>query len=666
VQSISGDVCLKKTEKLLKLKGKKMRNSKRTMFLSILFVLAAIGVSAQGQQQPNRIADRQVSVILQRLEQSSNRFHNSLNVALVNGRIDEMRPQNDINSFEPAFSSAVDQFRDRFTRRQAGAADVQNILYKALPVNGFMTRNRLSTPVQNDWAAVRTNLNALANAYGLSWQWNQQTLPPVNSSRSSRLSNVELSQLIRRIETGGDAFRSSLTDAFDRNRYNQTRSQGNMNVAVGDLKNATDQLRNQFDANQPLADHVARVLARATPIDTYMRNNRLTTRAQNDWSTLRADLNTLAGTFNIAANWQNGSDQRDPQTGYNSDSRLTGTFRLDSSRSDNPRDIADRVTRSLSNNERQSVHDRMFARLESPEVLAIERRGSTMSMASSRAPQSTFEADGVERQEQVSGRSSRVTATLTGDQLGVRSTGYRENDFTVTFESIENGRRLRVRREIYSDRLNEPVIVNSIYDRTSDSPQWNIYDGSASLPGNTGANSGEFLMRDGETVVAVLNNDLSTKQAKQGDRFTLTVHDNGQYEGAVIEGTVASVNQGGSLTGRSGMSLNFESIRLRNGQTYRFAGILTGVRTLNGDSVKVDNEGSAQGDNQTTQTVTRAGIGTAIGAIIGAIAGGGKGAAIGGIIGAAGGAGSVYVTGKDNLELPTGTELTIRSSAPGR
>jgi len=112
------------------------------------------------------------------------------------------------------------------------------------------------------------------------------------------------------------------------------------------------------------------------------------------------------------------------------------------------------------------------------------------------------------------------------------------------------------------------------------------------------------------------------------------------------------------------MSLNFDTIRLPNGQTHRFAGILTNVRTLNGDTVKIDNEGSAQGDNQTTQTVTRVGIGTAIGAIIGAVAGGGKGAAIGGIIGAAGGAGSVFVTGKDNLELPTGTELTIRSGAP--
>jgi hypothetical protein len=88
---------------------------------------------------------------------------------------------------------------------------------------------------------------------------------------------------------------------------------------------------------------------------------------------------------------------------------------------------------------------------------------------------------------------------------------------------------------------------------------------------------------------------------------------------------------------------------LRNGQTYKFSGVLGNVRLLNGDTIKVDNEGSAQGGNQTTQTIQRAGIATAVGAIIGAIAGGGKGAAI---------------QGKDNLELPVGTELTIRASGP--
>ena len=644
-----------------------MKSIKRIMPVFIVFALAVIGVSGQTQRRPYRTTDRQIGVMLQRLERSSDRFAGSLNRALIQARVDETRPQNDINSFAPAFESSIDEFRDRFTRRTAGAADVQNILQKASLVHGFMTRNRLNPQVQNQWATVRTDLNTLANAYGISWQWTRQPLPPVNPNQSSRLSEGQLNQLIQQIQTRGDTFRSSFNEAFDRRRYDQTTNEDNMNNAVRDLKNATDQLRNRFDARQSVTVDVGHLLEHATPIDTYMRNNRLSERAQSDWSALRGDLNTLAGAYNLSANWQNGPAPRGPQTGYNSNSRLTGTFRLDPSRSDNPRETADRATRNLSNNERQRVVDRLLARLESPDMLAIERRGSTITIASSRAQQSTFDADGVERQEQLSnGNSSRVTATLRGDQLNVISTGYRENDFNVTFEPIENGGRLRVRREIYSDRLNQPVVVSSIYDRTSDAAQWNIYDSSRPVADNRDATSGEFVVRDGETVVAVLNDDLSTKQAKQGDRFTMTVREPSQYQDAVIEGTVGAVDQGGRLTGRSGMTLNFDTIQLRNGQTYKFAGILGSVRMQNGDTVKVDNEGSAQGDNQTTQTITRAGIGTAIGAIIGAVAGGGKGAAIGGIIGAAGGAGSVYVQGKDNLDLPRGTELTIRSGAPGQ
>ena len=390
-------------------------------------------------------------------------------------------------------------------------------------------------------------------------------------------------------------------------------------------------------------------------------------KATKDYSTRLGDRELYRRYFREAfqrgynAEWQTTSTST-----YYSTSRLTGTFRLDSSRSDNPRDVADRVSRRVSSNERQGVSDRMLARLESPEMLAIERRGSTITMASSRAPQSTFEADGIERQEQLNGRASRVTATLHGDQLVVRTTGYRNNDFTVTFQPIENGNRLRVRRQIYSDRLTQAIVVNSIYNRSSDVAQWNVYDGSQPVIGGTGITSGEFIVRNGETVVAVLNNELTTRQTQQGDRFTMTVREPRQYEGAVIEGTVSSLEHGGRLTGRSGMSLNFDTIRLRNGRTYSFAGVLGSVRTPNGDTMRVDNEGTAQGENQTTQTVQRTAIGTAIGAIIGAIAGGGKGAAIGGIIGAAGGAGSVYVQGKDNLDLPSGTELTIRASAPDR
>ena len=632
-----------------------------SVFILLLFPII-IGRDVQAQPQPNRNTTRQVGNMLKRLERSSSRFRNSLNVALVQRSVDQMQPQNDISTFQSGFDLAIKQFSDQFTRRLAVASDVETILQKASPINSFITRNTLNPRVKNDWASVRTDLNTLASAYGVSWQWNQLTPMKVESNRSFRLSESELTQLIQQIENGGDKFRVSLTDAFDRRPYDRTRIEGNMNDALRGFKKATDQLRIRFDARQLVSDDVQHLLDQAQPIDNFIRDNPLTERAQSDWSTLRANLNLLADAYNISPSLVDNSPS---QTGNKGTNRLTGTFRLDSARSDNPRDKAQRATQNLRPYERQEVADRILARLQSPEMLMIERRGTTVTIASSLAPKSTFEADGRERQEQLpNSRSTKVTATLRGEQLVVSSNGYKENDFNVTFDATENDNSLRVRRQIYSDRLTQPVVVDSVYNRTADVAEWNVYNDSRSVLGNTSAGRGELIVRDGETLVAILNSNLTTKMSQRGDLFTMTVRDPSQLQGAVIEGTVGNVDDGGRLSGRSAISLTFETIRLPNGQTYRFAGILESVRTLNGDAIKVDNEGSAQGANRTTQTIQRAGIATAVGAVIGAIPGGGKGTAIGGIIGAAGGAGSVFIQGKDNLELPSGTELTIRSSGP--
>ena len=112
------------------------------------------------------------------------------------------------------------------------------------------------------------------------------------------------------------------------------------------------------------------------------------------------------------------------------------------------------------------------------------------------------------------------------------------------------------------------------------------------------------------------------------------------------------------------MMLDFDRIRLRDGSSYQFAGLLERVITNDGETVRVDTEGAVRDQNQTTRTEQRAAIGTAVGAIIGAIAGGGKGAAIGAILGAGAGAGSIYVEGRNELDLNRGTQLIIRAGAP--
>jgi hypothetical protein len=193
----------------------------------------------------------------------------------------------------------------------------------------------------------------------------------------------------------------------------------------------------------------------------------------------------------------------------------------------------------------------------------------------------------------------------------------------------------------------------------------NLYSGAPDRTGVDRQDRGRFIVPNNTRLTAVLNTDLATKEVNSGDRFSMEVRSPSQFRGAEIEGVVSNIESSGRITGRAEMTLNFERIRLRDGGTYEFAGNIESIRTPDGREVRIENEGTIkEEDSQTTRTATRSGIGAAVGAVIGAIAGGGKGAAIGAAVGAGTGAGSVLIQGRDELDLPSGTEVTIRASSP--
>jgi hypothetical protein len=488
------------------------------------------------------------------------------------------------------------------------------------------------------------------------------TLAVAQRTTTYRGPNRVVRQLIVRIETNTAAMRNTLNPQTQ-SRINRT-NRDELNNLVRDLNAAVVQLRQRFDRGQSTAADAQEVLNRAARIDDVMTSRNVRNAAVvRSWTTLRVDLDQLATAYNLSwpAIGQTNPNNNYPNNGLN---RLTGTYRLDPSQSDDPVQAADRATRSIAYRDRARLRAQLTARLESPEQLAIDLRGRDVTLASTRAPQISFSADGIERVETTSsGRTIRARATISGEQLTVSSTGDLDNEFNVTFNPIDSGRRLQVTRSVSIQGLATPVVVQSIYNKTAEVAQFDINTSPLPYPNSNPTNS-DFIIANGERVVAVIDSNLSSATAREGDRFTATLRLPTQYAGATVEGHVSNVQRSGRITGRSQMTLNFDSIRLRDGRSFHFAGLVESVRTAQGDTVKVDNEGSVRDDSQTTKTAERAAIGTAVGAIIGAIAGGGKGAAIGAIVGAGGGAGSVYVQGRDDLELTQGTELTIRATGP--
>jgi uncharacterized protein YcfJ len=626
-----------------------------------VFLFATISPGVAAPQVPSRLNDQQLKDLLSRIDTRTDTFRGSLERAIDHNQINGTQTEDRINQSVKDFEQANDRLRDRVNDGRSSFADVEEVLMRASVVDNFMTGHQLETAAQRDWQALRLDVDGLARAYGVAGNWSSSANGP------ARVNDQQVKQLLTRLRKEADQFRGNLDKALDRSRLHGSQEENSINQAATDFAKATNRLRSRFDSRQIVTSDVEDVLRRGGGIDRFMLTQRgqLAANAANDWVTVRRDLDGLASAYSVAWSWSE-PGYTPGQSGASLSRRLTGTYQLDGNRGDDPRQAAEQAARAMPSDRRQPTYQRLMNRLNSPEAITIDRHGNNVTMASSHGPRVTFEADGRTRNEQgPGGRTIETSASLDGDRLVVTTNGNRGNDYTVTFEPMDNDRNLRVTRRIYDEALSQPVTVQSFYRRSSNEAQWDIYyPGRRDTSTNTNTANRDFAVPNGTRLVATLDQALSTETAREGDRVTMTTRSPSEYEGAVLEGIVSGVNASGRVSGRADLTLDFQSIRVRNGRTYPFGGVIENVRSPSGETIRVDSEGTVEdNDSQTGKTVQRSAIGAALGALIGAVAGGGQGAAIGAAIGAGGGAGTVIAQGRDQLDLQRGTEVTITSSA---
>jgi hypothetical protein len=636
-----------------------MTGIRRTVVLAMGLALAGAGLAAADQSRPYRVSDQQLRDLATRIAADRDRFHDSLGAAIDRSPINGSSAEDQINRAVESFKQATDLLRNRVNDHQADIADAENVLRRASVIDDLMARNRLDTSSHAEWQALRRDMDELARAYAITSNWSA-----ASQNTPSRVDDRQVGQLLTQIGTKASRFDKSLGQPFDSGQTDARRVRDEVRQSVADFRQATNRLRDRVDGRQSTTLDVEEVLRRGMAIDGDMQRYQLSTQAEQDWLSLRRDLDTLARAYNVAWNWS------DPgvMTATRGDGvrhRLTGTYQLENNRSDDPRVVAEQAARAAPSNQRQATYQRLLDRLAAPEQLAIERNATSVTMASTQGPRVTFVADGRDHRERWSGDQTMSTrATLQGERLTVATTGHRDNDYTATFDPLDAGGGLQMTRTIDDEAIREPVTVRSTYRRLSDQARWNIETrGPRDSYAGAGPSADRFAVPDGTRFVAVLDNALGAARAREGDVFTLTARSPSPYEGAVLEGLVSSLNDSG---GRKAMTLTLRTIRFRDGRSSPFEGVIETIRTTDGDTVTVNGEGTIDDtrDGRTQKAVQRGAIGAALGAVIGAVVGGTKGAAIGAVIGAGGGAGTVLIQEQGQRDLQRGTEFTIMSGRP--
>jgi hypothetical protein len=630
-----------------------------------LFVTSAVVVEAQVRAY--RVTDRQVRTLLNRIETKTDSFRRQIDAALDRSRYNNSGSEDMINNYIADFDTSTDTLSNNFNSRTSASNDVYSVLQKAATIDNFMRNNRLNASVQNQWKSLRTDLNTLANYYNVAWNWNSI---PTNNPTSPNYPNSPLAytvadnlirSVITNLENNTDRFKRNLDLALDRSSLNNTRSEDTINGYVADFESATNTLKSNFDSRRSTDADVESVLSKGYIIDGFMRDYRLTSQAETQWRTIRQNLDTLAKYYSVSANW----NPRSPVGGGQFDTGLDGTYRLNTSLSDDVNVIVQSVgNRYFTGNQRDRLQTNLQRRLASPEYLAIDKNGTSVTIGSNLSPQVTIQADGRAVTETMGNRRITVTGTTNYNSVSISYEGDRINDFFVSFTPLTDGR-LRVVRRVNLENRNETVTVSSVYDKVNRTPDfaW-VADRNPGRNNQGNIDNAAFFVPNGVRLSGTLNEMISTATSNDGARFTITVNSPSQYSGATIYGYVSQPERSGRVSGRASMTLNFEQIRLRNGSTYQFRGIVEQVTNANGSTVSVNNEGVVRDRNQTNRTIVRSGIGAALGAIIGAVISGGDGAAVGAAIGGGAGAGSVIAQGRDDLTLQIGSQIVISSSAP--
>lgn len=118
-----------------------------------------------------------------------------------------------------------------------------------------------------------------------------------------RLNDKEVEKIIKRIEQQSDRFRSNVDSALDKSRINGTNREDDINSFIKDYYKQTKQLRDHFDKHHSATGDVEAVLDRAARIDDFMRRNRLSSKSQDEWSTLKSNLDELASAYNVSWRW---------------------------------------------------------------------------------------------------------------------------------------------------------------------------------------------------------------------------------------------------------------------------------------------------------------------------------------------------------------------------
>ena len=207
-----------------------MKTIRKTAFKASLVLLALTAMTSAGMAQ--FASEANIRDTIRRIQTRTDNLQRSVQDASDRGNY----RAEDLNRLVVDFEAAVNQLDRRLGTRRATSTEARAVLDRAVLIDSFFVNNRIGAGSQREWQALRADLDQLASYYNLTASWGSGTSTGFPSDNNSNLSDLQMRQLIQRIDT-----RSA---TFSRNFRRCKESRRNLFVYACDAANAWGGLLN--------------------------------------------------------------------------------------------------------------------------------------------------------------------------------------------------------------------------------------------------------------------------------------------------------------------------------------------------------------------------------------------------------------------------------------
>src|SRR5215213_6898325 len=169
---------------------------------------AGTGDTGYNNNNNQNLSDFQMRQLIDRLNTRSATFSRNLRQDLTRSSNNDRYSLDEVRRQLSDFETALVQLRNRVNSRQSSSSDARNLLDRAAFLNTFIADNQLSYQTENNWNSPRTDLDQLAGAYSIAWNWSN--VPGSDYSGGSRR---DLTGTFRLNTSRGDDVRTAVDNA---------------------------------------------------------------------------------------------------------------------------------------------------------------------------------------------------------------------------------------------------------------------------------------------------------------------------------------------------------------------------------------------------------------------------------------------------------------------